>query len=524
MQLIVKDLFKLPSLRKARLIAGKEGIYRPVSGATILEMTEMDRDNATQLLAYSLKKQEAMITALYNVRSNPEKQCEVIQNLNRLKAAGLIVFYYGFVVKTFDEKVLSLCDSLHFPLIVLDHEENKNVAYADVLNEIYSLRRHENNSAFRTAIGNMWRVKQEGGNIQKALSQIALPNHLDIAVIDIASKQILCSTLDERHRQLFCSEILRHLPLETSSFELRIDDVSYYGQRHYTDYLETTILLICTQQGSRPDVETISSCVKLGIDLWRRELVLTRGDALVNAVMQGNLRQAKNDLAYYQQEADLPWHFLICDTRRPTGELLNDLKTALHGENITYMEGHYERLQVVLFHRERDTGKLETIVRAGLEQIPDLQIICAKGLCGEEELFRLLRTALARYSAITALYRGRRLIGRFELMEAEFCQREDSGQETTTCDAERLLQPLIDYDRRRSGLLLETLQVFLLDCDMSYKRTSELMFTHTNTVQYRIKKAAELLETSFGQAAALTTIYHALCVYRQNKQKSIDIK
>ena len=158
MQILVRDIFRLQSLQTAHLIAGREGILRPLCGGTILEMTELGRDNASELLSFSLKPQEIMITALYNVKNDVESQCDVIRALNKLNAAGLIVFYYGLVVQKFDQRVLDLCDELNFPLVVLNYNDNKHISYADVLNDVLSLNRYENDSFFRSIISSMWKT------------------------------------------------------------------------------------------------------------------------------------------------------------------------------------------------------------------------------------------------------------------------------------------------------------------------------------------------------------------------------
>lgn len=102
-----------------------------------------------------------------------ESQCDVIRALNKLNAAGLIVFYYGLVVQKFDQRVLDLCDELNFPLVVLNYNDNKHISYADVLNDVLSLNRYENDSFFRSIISSMWKTKDSGGSIQEVLSQIA---------------------------------------------------------------------------------------------------------------------------------------------------------------------------------------------------------------------------------------------------------------------------------------------------------------------------------------------------------------
>ena len=106
MQTTVQDILRLQSLQTGRLIAGQQGSSCHVSGATILELTEMGSGGGEELLEGSLKKNEILITALYNIRNNVEDQCTAIRTMNRLKASGLIVFYYGFVVKEFDSKVV----------------------------------------------------------------------------------------------------------------------------------------------------------------------------------------------------------------------------------------------------------------------------------------------------------------------------------------------------------------------------------------------------------------------------------
>ena len=91
-------------------------------------------------------------------------------------------------------------------------------------------------------------------------------------------------------------------------------------------------------------------------------------------------------------------------------------------------------------------------------------------------------------------------------------------QEAAIDRARQILDPLIEYDRRREGVLLETLQIYLIDCDCSYKQTAALTYTHQNTVQYRVRKAMSLLGGNFEQAAALSAVFHAICLYRQDPQ------
>ena len=517
MQILVRDIFRLQSLQSAQLIAGREGILRPLCGGTILEMTELGRDNASELLSFSMKPQEIMITALYNVKNSVESQCDVIRALNRLNAAGLIVFYYGLVVQRFDRRVLDLCDELNFPLIVLNYNDSKHISYADVLNDVLSLNRHESDSFFRSIISTMWKVKDSGGSIQEVLSQIARQGDLDIVIIDILSKNVLCSTMTGKRLAVFLKNELSRLPFDASRFELLIGETKYCGRHYYTDYLELSVLFILDQKQKRVDIDSLFTCTKLCLDLWRHSLVSTRGGNIINSIIQGDWQQAHSDLGYYRHNDVDQWNFLICG-RTPATPLMHEVKSLLKNEGIAFINGGYEQLEILIFNRTPDVDAEALNARLLSVQTAEAgHFIYAANMSGERELFHLVGAAAKDWTFICSLFKKRCCIGRFELIEAIAC-KQDMKNEAAINRAQQILAPLIEYDRRREGLLMETLQTYLIDCDCSYKQTAALTYTHQNTVQYRIRKAATLLGGNFEQASILSAVFHAVCLYRQNPQ------
>jgi PucR family transcriptional regulator, purine catabolism regulatory protein len=60
---------------------------------------------------------------------------------------------------------------------------------------------------------------------------------------------------------------------------------------------------------------------------------------------------------------------------------------------------------------------------------------------------------------------------------------------------DELLQPLFDYDRNKKGDLIKTLETYF-ETNRNLKLTSTRLFTHYNTVLYRIKKIEELINLS----------------------------
>ncbi|HHX86967.1 MAG TPA: hypothetical protein GX693_02170 [Firmicutes bacterium] len=67
---------------------------------------------------------------------------------------------------------------------------------------------------------------------------------------------------------------------------------------------------------------------------------------------------------------------------------------------------------------------------------------------------------------------------------------EKSGPELNKF-VEELLHPVLEYDHQKNGELIKTLQTYF-ETNRNFKLTSQKMFTHYNTILYRIKKIEQL--------------------------------
>ncbi|MFC9997837.1 helix-turn-helix domain-containing protein [Nocardia sp. NPDC127526] len=75
--------------------------------------------------------------------------------------------------------------------------------------------------------------------------------------------------------------------------------------------------------------------------------------------------------------------------------------------------------------------------------------------------------------------------------------------------AERVLGPVVEYDRRTGAGLLETLEVFL-GCEGSWRQAAERMHVHLNTVRYRIGRVEELTGRDLGRLDDRLDLYLAV--------------
>ena len=72
-----------------------------------------------------------------------------------------------------------------------------------------------------------------------------------------------------------------------------------------------------------------------------------------------------------------------------------------------------------------------------------------------------------------------------------------------------MLGPLIEYDLEQGTELVDTLRAYL-ECDRSPSRASELLFIHTQTVNYRISRIQDLTGRSMRSTGDVSELWFAL--------------
>jgi purine catabolism regulator len=90
---------------------------------------------------------------------------------------------------------------------------------------------------------------------------------------------------------------------------------------------------------------------------------------------------------------------------------------------------------------------------------------------------------------------------------------------TVTNFVHRFLAPLITYDLEHGSSLLRTLEAYL-DCNSNTKLTSQILYTHYNTVTYRLGKIQTLLGVSLEDNEVRLQLQVALKLYRLFAQSS----
>jgi purine catabolism regulator len=82
---------------------------------------------------------------------------------------------------------------------------------------------------------------------------------------------------------------------------------------------------------------------------------------------------------------------------------------------------------------------------------------------------------------------------------------------------EKILGPLLKYDREKNASLTNTLYIYLKHF-FNLQKSSSALFVHPNTIKYRLQKINELLKVDFQNPSQYSMLMLAYSIYHY-KQK-----
>lgn len=179
MSISVKEAMNIGGLKKARLIAGHNGVENLIEHVSVIEVPDAHE---------WFRGKELFLSAFYNIQNDLEKQLNLVETLKEKNVSALGVCYPGLYYDTLSPKVLAKANELSIPIIEIPRE----VAYIDIISPIIETIQKKQSTDLQQAllIQNQlheWLAKSLGlpeiiSRIGKILDEdiVIVNHHLDI--------------------------------------------------------------------------------------------------------------------------------------------------------------------------------------------------------------------------------------------------------------------------------------------------------------------------------------------------------
>ncbi|SCG82360.1 Purine catabolism regulatory protein [Proteiniborus sp. DW1] len=532
----VSELLELEIMRDAKILGGQAGLNRKITKLNVMEVPD---------ILNWVEDGEFLLTTAYSIKDNLTKLQELIPELNKKGLAGL-----GVKTKRYIEDIpystLKLANELGFPLIEIPLEISYSDIIADALTEIVN-----NQTSILCRIDNIHNklinVMLSGGGLKeiaKALFDSIDNNSMAIKESLFESSVTFC---DESKKKQIESII------EAETFKREKDIYGFGNKFYYTKHTD----LIGGEKVDRLTIPIYTKEREYGyIYIWEDKQPITPVElTVIEAAIpiialdlnkklsifeieskhkveffedlfssDGNRHQkALERASYFDFDSKLGYSVIVIsvndkdknnqynpDTTRYLQQinvrLLSIISRIIKNRKERIIYGNKSNSIIILFGTE--VGAREAKIKQSINSFCNEIFRYAE----YEHLSDMISIGVGRnYKDTHELWKGYR-----EANRAVECKKRSSDKRVTHYDDlgifrilsyeelqpelqqfyKEILEPLVKYDKEKGTDLIETLKKYF-ECAGNLKKVSEEMFTHYNTVIYRIQRIKEITGIDF---------------------------
>ena len=514
----IEDVLNLDCMEKSRLIAGSSGSLNTVSKVNIMaDPDALDWVSQGELL---------LTTAYFFKKDDQEAQKQLIRDCAEKSLAGIGIKIYPYL-EMLSEEVIELANQLSFPIIDIYYATPFSDITSRVFKEIFNKQASLLERIESVHERLMEVVLKEGGfkqiteviqeNIKNpVVIKIALPDqlHQQMERVDDKTKSALLDNVarfystNRQYDKAFDEsvEAILSRPIRRMVMPIIVKN-NIYGHifawsintplggfdLSVMESASTTIALEILKQISVRDVENRYRAEFLE-DLFsmedkRKDKAIERAgvfkldinDEFVIAIIQLSFIK-ETDVAEVQNQI----HFLNGSTERLINEQGLKALVASKTDSI-YLLFSFTQSKQISSAIKSFSAKLEKIIAQNLKV--DYRIGIGRGYRGLNNMYK------SYIDASKALRTGEVVEDRAVVYFDQLGIYKILCQESLTEELESFynstIQPLIDYDKRKSTELVKTLEVYFQH-NGNLKKISDTLFTHYNTTLYRLQRLQQI--------------------------------
>ncbi len=523
-------------MKDSKILGGEAGLNRRIMKLNVMEVPD---------ILNWVEDGEFLLTTAYSIKDNVTKLEELIPQLNKKRLAGLGVKTKRYI-EDIPDSTLKLANELGFPLIEIPLEVSYSAIIADALTEIVN---NQTNILHRidNIHNKLINVMLSGGG----LKEIAKALYDSMENNSMAIKESLFET-----SIIFCDEHKRkHIETIIEADSLKKEKISYgfsdkfFHAKHtdiiggekinrltipiYTKEREYGYIYIWEDMKSITPVEltVIEAAIPIIALELNKKLSIFEIESKHKVEFFEDLfssdknrhQKALERASYFEFDSKLGYSVIVIslNDKDRHNQYTPDSTRYLHQINVRLLSiisritknrkekiiyGNKSNSIIILFGTELDTKEFK--IKQSINSFSNEILRYAE----YEYLSDMVSIGVGRnYKDTHDLWKGYR-----EANRAVECQKRSYEKKVTHYDDlgifrilsyeelqpelqqfyKEILEPLVKYDKEKGTELIETLRKYF-ECAGNLKKVSEEMYTHYNTVIYRIQRIKEITGIDF---------------------------
>jgi len=517
----LRHALKLNPLDKFEVVAGQDYIDNIITRVNIMADLE--------ILNWIEEGEFLLTTAVHFSNISVDEQAALFRGM-RKKGVEAIAIKIKPYMKALDPTIVDLASEIGLPIIEMDY----HISFADIMEPVLKEIFDQQSKIIRqveSVHNDMMHVVLKGGNLEEMTSHLSQSIQKEILVKDYYFDELICSKEDlQRCKHLegfidtyFKKSNIASKSIKTANYVIDIDghekDVyaipivarnTVYGHIFLIDDLGQTSNVIVHTIESAASVIALELLKKISIQEVENKYKIEFFDDLIST---DKVRKSKaiERSTYYKFDKDAYYCTLsialkVDDDHKERMENLNrDISKVMYlvdqhfeAKQMTYLVANRKsKVNVVLMFKEvDDQQQVLKNVYEELESVLVKRMGSVKFVIGVGRMYsgldKIYNSLMDSQKAVAASehFSGSRIIEFDSLGIYKIFSQLELKDELMDF-YEKTLEPLVLYDKKKDTELVKTLQVYY-QCNGNLKKMSEKLFTHYNTVLYRVNRIQEI--------------------------------
>lgn len=526
----VKEIMELKVLENARVLSGNGGLEKVVSKVNVMEVPD---------IVNWVKSGELLLTVGFSIKDDVEKLNELIPKLVDVGVAGIGIKMNRYISKL-PTSVLEISNELNFPIIEIPYDVSFGDVITPLLSEIVS-KQTKTLKQINEFNNRLTKAMLKGGGLSDIAKTINNILKVPVAIIEDIFKSHVVECKDSKREDL--DAISTQILNQTAEIELSRNK----KQKKYTDVVNGEEMnrimipinseerhygfIVIWEDGrklSKIELSVIESSTSfIALDLMKKLSVFENEnkhrieffDDLLSDD-EGRQKKAIEKSSYFDFDKEKAHSVIIVAIKEAdkqvkmtpnntnyfqylSGKILSIAERLSRQYKGRVQFGNKSDRMIILFSSDgtkSDVVQKKEIVNFSKEIlnyaeiegiVSNVSVGIGRNYAQYTKLHKSYREAkravenmiLSNSSKIPVHYDD---LGIYRILSYEELQPELYQFYTET------LEPLVKYDKDKDSELVETLRMYF-DCGSNLKKVSEEMYTHYNTVIYRMQRIKDII-------------------------------
>lgn len=525
LDITLRDVLSFPSFEGSCIVAGKNRLDHPVWG-----LNQLDAPDLTNWARVN----ELIITTGFVVKDDPKSLVEIIHRASDLGLAGICIKPKRFL-SGIPDIVIQEAVELSFPLVELPED----VQFHNLIADFYrNALERQNSKLFKSnqLISLLLRMMIRGVSLKDIADRITLLLNNSVVILDTLNRRTVMST--QSHEMISddnCDVVLAKLR-------------STFGAAMKTKQLlvdNRSLGEICIIPTNRPilqgDLVIVDELIlPIALEISREYLVREIENSHFNDYIDHLFNDEITDLDHEQMRAsnlnlEPDAHYQVCCFKLASEEkviasnatvmknasFFSEFKYLLRQQGFTAriarLGGHYA---LIIKGKEAlrnasttsDAAIEKSVKQMGISYPHDELIIgCGRSYQGLEGMIHSQKEAVSAMRMSEMMESPRNVVFYKNLGLLRILTAQNPSADALQLVKESLGK-LLDYNPNHREELLLTLRSYF-SCHGNVKKISEKLYTHYNTIVYRIKRIEELTGMQLDDENDRFTLEAALRIY-----------